>query len=294
VLSADVRLISLTGFGTTLFPGGVGVFVSTGAMSCYTPGGRINLSMPGVTWSSLLEDFSTAQGSGCTADPTIVPQIGLHFYSNAPSADAGPFPGQVTAVFEVDNVIAAPEATPDTYINATLGPMAGNAQLCSMQTVGEAVTIGTLRGAGLRPFVVSDNSTDRGGTVNTMCQVSGGSGGFDINVTATTTAAATSTGLGGGMVNVVGHVDGTGMGTNIQMVISSNQVTWTGTSCTVTAMFDRAPVPQTPSVVAGRIWGHVSCPSMGPDNGVRVNVNGMQVMQQCDGEADILFENCSQ
>jgi hypothetical protein len=181
----------------------------------------------------------------------------------------------------------------DTYINATLGPQAGNSQLCSMLTVGPAVTIGSFR-ANTKPTVVSDNGTDKGGTVNTMCQVTGGSGGFDINVTATTTGAATSTALGGGVVNVVGHVDGTGTGTNLHTVISTNQVTWTGATCTVTPMYGGGPVPQSPPIAAGRVWAHVSCPSMTPDNGVRVNVNGMQVMQQCDGEADFLFENCFQ
>jgi hypothetical protein len=200
------------------------------------------------------------------------------------------------AVFGCAAAIACSSSSPppDTFIHATLGPMAGNAALCSMQTVGDAVAIGTLKGAGLRPFVVSDQGMNMGGTVNIMCQVSGASGGFDVNVTATTTAAATSTAIGGGVVTVVGHVDGNGMGTSIHTVISSNQISWSSNSCTVTAMFDRAPVPQTPSIAAGRIWGHVSCPSMGPDNGVVVMVNGVQMMQQCDGEVDFLFENCSQ
>jgi hypothetical protein len=104
VLTADVRLVSVT--GATTFPGGVGIYVSTGAMYCYTPGGTMSLSMPGTTWSSLLEDLSTATGSGCTSDPTMVPQIGLHFYSNAASGDAGAFPGPITAVFQIDNVVA--------------------------------------------------------------------------------------------------------------------------------------------------------------------------------------------
>lgn len=104
MLSADIRLASVTGAAT--FPGGATLYTSTsGATYCYTPGGAVATFTPG-TWVTLNQDLTTPMGSGCTADATLVPQIGVHFYANGAAAEAGAFPGPITAVFEIDNVIA--------------------------------------------------------------------------------------------------------------------------------------------------------------------------------------------
>jgi hypothetical protein len=105
VLTANIRLASVT--GAAAFPGGAVLYTSTaGSAYCYTPGGSI-ATLPVGTWTPVTEDLSTATGSnGCTADPSMVPQIGLHFYANAATAEAGAFPGPITAVFEIDTVVA--------------------------------------------------------------------------------------------------------------------------------------------------------------------------------------------
>jgi hypothetical protein len=62
------------------------------------------------------------------------------------------------------------------------------------------------------------------------------------------------------------------------------------TDCTIAFTYLGQPVGQTP-LAAGRIWGHLSCPSAALD-GSTVMVDGGTESKQCDGEADFLFEQC--
>jgi hypothetical protein len=101
-LQAMVRLVSLTG-PTTTFPGGVTLYYDTTGF-CYTAGSTLGTFTTG-TWATLTENASTAT-AGCTTDPTNVIQVGLHFYSGGAPPDGGAFPGPLTAVFEVDTVVA--------------------------------------------------------------------------------------------------------------------------------------------------------------------------------------------
>ena len=64
--------------------------------------------------------------------------------------------------------------------------------------------------------------------------------------------------------------------------------------CTITYEYDPfgttggvagdQPVPTSPPIAAGRIWGHIKCP-----NAVSTSTPGVA----CDAEADFLFEQCS-
>jgi len=64
-----------------------------------------------------------------------------------------------------------------------------------------------------------------------------------------------------------------------------------GRNCTITPTYQGQPVSQSPSVFAGKIWGHVSCPAATLTmEGGAPDAAG----SQCDAEADFLFEGCSQ
>jgi hypothetical protein len=105
-LSADVRLVSLSG-GATSFDGGVQLYVdTTPTVYCYTSVAMLSTFAVG-TWRTISANVSTAAAAatGCTSDPTQIIQVGLHFYTNAAATDGAAF-APVTAVFEIDNVIA--------------------------------------------------------------------------------------------------------------------------------------------------------------------------------------------
>jgi hypothetical protein len=110
VLTTELHLVSLSN-GATTFPGGVQPYVSTsGNNYCYTAGQASDLTALATTWTTVMEDVSSqASAAVCLggSDPSMVPQIGLHVYSNAASAtDPTPFPGPLTVVFEMDNIVA--------------------------------------------------------------------------------------------------------------------------------------------------------------------------------------------
>ncbi|MES1158220.1 MAG: hypothetical protein ABUL67_03875 [Haliangium ochraceum] len=92
-LRAKVKLAS------GVFPGGATLHASTGATYAYASGTYTTLG--DGTWKELTLDLSTGTSAGWDASKVV--QIGIQFYSGNPP-DAGPFPGPIDAVFQIDSI----------------------------------------------------------------------------------------------------------------------------------------------------------------------------------------------
>jgi hypothetical protein len=129
--------------------------------------------------------------------------------------------------------------------------------------------------------------------VSISCRVSANGDGFDIQLD------AKQTGASGGEITVSGHVNADGGKVIAQFASNSAGATYTSSDCTVTYKYMGQDIPPNQRASAGSFFGHISCP-----NGMQPlgSISGQQVMGAdggienavCDGEADILFQNCDQ
>jgi hypothetical protein len=181
-------------------------------------------------------------------------------------------------------------AAPDAFIQASVGPGGGNSvTVCQLGTVEPFLSIGTATGDS--PTRVTDGNQQAGSTVHISCTVATSGSGFDINLN------ATQEGLQGGSLTITspggqGAVTTSG-GTGITAVFQSGQNgTFRSTSCTVSFQYQGLTVPDDPPVAAGRIWGHISCPDSEVSGQTVPAPDGGTENRTCDGEADILFEQC--
>jgi len=182
-------------------------------------------------------------------------------------------------------------ATPQAFIAATVGvgPESGP-KVCNFGTVTPWVDVGTAVGGNSTPTTQQDGSNQQGATVHVACTVSASSNGFDIDLN------VTQEGTKGGSVTITsptgqGAVTQSG-GSGITGVFeSAGYGTYRETDCTIAFTYNGTPVNQTP-LAAGRIWGHISCPTA-QVSGQTVMVDGGTQNVQCDAEADFLFEQCS-
>jgi hypothetical protein len=142
------------------------------------------------------------------------------------------------------------------------------------------------------PDSISDGSKTSAGNVNVTCTVSTSGNGFDISLN------AQLLGLNGGSITITspagqGAVTSNG-GSNITGVFQNgNDGTFREEDCTITFDYDGSPVPETP-IAAGRIWGHLSCPTALDTGATVIGEDGGTEPRQCDGEADFLFQQCGQ
>jgi hypothetical protein len=184
-----------------------------------------------------------------------------------------------------------PSPVPQAFIAATVGvgPSSGS-MVCNFGTVTQWLDVGTPVGGNSTPTTQADGSNQAGATVHVACSVSTSGDGFDVDLN------VTQEGLKGGSVTITsppgaGAVTQSG-GTGITGVFqSSTYGTYRETDCTIAFTYNGQPVGQTP-LAAGRIWGHISCPTA-QVSGQTVMVDGGTQDVQCDGEADFLFEQCS-
>jgi hypothetical protein len=127
------------------------------------------------------------------------------------------------------------------------------------------------------------------------CRVSPNGDGFDLQLD------AKSPGASGGELTISGHVTTADNGGKVtaQFVSQSAGAAFESADCAVTYTYNGQPIPANQRASGGSFFGHISCPMMmepgtsisgqqvtGPDGGP---VNAV-----CDGEADILFQNCDQ
>jgi hypothetical protein len=125
------------------------------------------------------------------------------------------------------------------------------------------------------------------------CRVSANGDGFDIQLD------AKEPGASGGELTVSGHINANGGKVSAQFVSQMAGASYSSSDCTVTYKYMGQDIPANERASGGSFFGHISCPMMmdtgssisgtqvtGPDGGVENTV--------CDGEADVLFQNCDQ
>jgi len=181
-------------------------------------------------------------------------------------------------------------AQPDAFIQATVGfGTESGPQVCNFGSVQQWLDIGTPVGG--KPTTVQDGQSQAGSTVNVSCTVSTSGDGFDISL------AATQQGLTGGSVIITspagqGAVTQSG-GSNISASFESESYgTYREDDCTISYLYQGETVPDMPPVAAGRIWGHISCPTAQVSGKTVTLPDGGTQNVQCDAEADFLFEQC--
>lgn len=138
------------------------------------------------------------------------------------------------------------------------------------------------------PVTVQDGDSTGNDVFTVTCSVHAVGAGFDVALT------LADQGPQGGSVTIAstrgaGDVSASGAsGITATFTTSRGEIARAG-GCTITPTYQGQPVPVNPSVFAGKIWGHLSCPMavLTMEGGAPDASAG-----QCDAEADFLFENC--
>jgi hypothetical protein len=140
------------------------------------------------------------------------------------------------------------------------------------------------------PVTVRDGDSTGTDVFSVTCTVHAVGAGFDVSL------SLSDQGPQGGAVTITspsgaGDVSASG-GSEISATFTgAHGVIAHGRSCTITPTYQGQPVSQNPSVFAGKIWGHVSCPmAVLTMEGGAPDAAG----SPCDAEADFLFENCAE
>lgn len=141
---------------------------------------------------------------------------------------------------------------------------------------------------GSDPTLVADGDPQAGGNVSVNCSVHPDGSGFDINLN------ASLSGLMGATVYVASNSPVTSMG---GMGITGTfegmgGLNFTSDNCVLTYVYENGPIPNSPPIAPGRIWGHISCLDAHSNRVSNVDPDGGTTPQSCDGEADIIFTNC--
>ncbi len=183
-------------------------------------------------------------------------------------------------------------AAEDAYISASLSSSADS--MCPFAS-GDVVSAGMPT-----PGMLPESVTAGQNNLSLTCSVVASGDGYDIQLDASLPGST------GGEFTATGHVtvgsaDGlSGGGTvNAQFVSQSEGQAYLGMNCPVTYQYLGSPIAPAERLSPGQIFAHISCPMatvsgsgtsgtqvMLPDGGVAVST--------CDGEADILFQNCSE
>jgi hypothetical protein len=140
------------------------------------------------------------------------------------------------------------------------------------------------------PVTVHDGDSTGNDVFSVTCTVHAVGGGFDVSL------SLSDQGPQGGAVTITspsgtGNVTTSG-GSGISATLTgAHGVVAHGRNCTITPTYLGQPVPVNPSVFAGKIWGHLSCPTtvLTMEGGAPDASGG-----HCDAEADFLFENCNE
>jgi hypothetical protein len=176
---------------------------------------------------------------------------------------------------------------PDAFAATSIQP--GTSGVCSFAQQTAVIDVGVPTGS--PPDTVSNGGSQAGAQVNVDCTVHPDNSGYDIDLNVEV--------VGQGAMHVYSTVAGavassgaTGISATFSKSVGGSAQSFSATDCTLTYMYQLAPVPNPMPVAPGRIWAHVSC----PDAQTMVDVllpDGGRVPEQCDVEADFLFENCT-
>jgi hypothetical protein len=123
-----------------------------------------------------------------------------------------------------------------------------------------------------------------GSDATIVCSVRSSAHGYDVSISVTVPgtqggAFTLDSPPGLGAVTVSG-----GAGLTASFASTPAAATYQQSDCVLTFTYQGEPVPDSPSVFPGRIWGHVSCPA----------AQAQGTSSTCDAEADFLFEQCAQ
>jgi hypothetical protein len=184
----------------------------------------------------------------------------------------------------------------DAFVSARVGGGGGTCNLATENT--SWLTVGFA--ADGTPDTVTDQSTTAsGGTASVMCTVHPSGSGFDIQL------SASVSGAGGGAITIASTPAGGPVTTSGGAGIAASFTSATGTdagtlgpytssSCTLSFTYMGQPVPDSPPIAAGRIWGHVDCPGAIDTGQDPLGVDGGKPPAACPASADFLFEHCNQ
>jgi hypothetical protein len=210
----------------------------------------------------------------------------------AASSDAGTAPG--TGDDGGGGGGDAAGSSADAFVAVSLGAGPSSpAPSCNVTAGANALAIGSASTPGFPNTIHDGGVAPSGSPVHVSCSVTPAGSGFDVAL------AATLEGLAGGSLTITsppgaGAVTASGANGITATLQTASLGTYREADCTIVFTYEGAPVPDSPAVAAGRIWGHLSCPhavlggvtTTAPDGGVE------QVA--CDSEADFLFEGCAQ
>jgi hypothetical protein len=170
-----------------------------------------------------------------------------------------------------------PPPTADGFVAATVGT-GTQSPLCPVGSAMPWVTVGTATTG--KPATVQSGLSD----VTMTCSVLAFGKGYDLaaNVSVAGSHGGTFTmasPAGAGAVTVSG-----GQGIQASFDSTAEGATYQSSACVLSFTYMGAPIPDSPSVFPGRIWGHLSCPSAQTASSTTT----------CDAETDFLFEQCEQ
>jgi hypothetical protein len=176
----------------------------------------------------------------------------------------------------------------DAFAVASIQP--GTGGLCAFAQQATLLDVGVATSN--QPSTVANGGSQAGAKVTVACAVHPHYNGYDIdlNVELVARGALHVFSTGPGAVTSSG---GTGISAAFSTTVGGSAQTYSADDCTLTYMYQAAPISNPMPVAPGRIWGHVSCPNAQAMTDVLLP-DGGTVPQQCDAEADFLFENCSQ
>jgi hypothetical protein len=177
---------------------------------------------------------------------------------------------------------------PDAFISADVG---GATPDCNIEAVPNWLPIGTPTAD--KPTTVSDQGSTGSGTASVTCTVHPQGSGFDIEL------SVASTGMPGGNISITspsgqGVVTTSGGSGISASFYSNNRGPYSSSNCTITYTYNGQPVPVSPPIAAGRIWGHISCPQATDSSQTTTGPDGGPATVSCPANADFLFEQCNQ
>jgi hypothetical protein len=180
---------------------------------------------------------------------------------------------------------------PSAFIATTVGATGGGTP-CDLGSVDTTfLSVGTA--ATGKPTTVTDQGTAADGAVTVDCTVTADGSGFDVILD------VSIAGPNGGSVNIAspagqGAVTTAG-GTGISASFTGDggHGPYTSGDCTIRFTYQGQPVPVTPPIAPGRIWGHIDCPDATAVGQGSVEPDGGSAPITCPASADFLFENCN-
>jgi hypothetical protein len=168
----------------------------------------------------------------------------------------------------------------DAYMAAEVG---GGASCSTLPSPNSAwLPVGTDTAG--KPTTVTDQGSTGSGTATIDCTVHPSGNGFDVQL------SVSVAGNPGGTVIISGTVTTSG-GTGItgSFYNSVDLGPYAEDDCTISFTYLGQPVPISPPIAAGRIWGHIDCPKA-----VEAGQNNGMGAVTCPASADFLFEQCNQ